>query len=183
MVNINNEAVKYGIINGLIALLIMYGTWAIDINTFVTAQLWGMWFPYMIIILLIGGFALRKSNGGYLSFKEALKFTFLSYVIAGVIVAVGTYVLYNIIDPELTKRSFEAGVEKMRGMMEKFGTPDDKIDEQIEKSREQAKETGIKNILLGFGLGLIWDFVKSLLISLIIRKEKPAFQEDFTQPQ
>ena len=50
----------------------------------------------------------------------------------------------------------------------------DKLNEQIRKLREGSTETGVKDIFLGTGIGWIWDFVVSAIISFIIRKEKPA---------
>jgi hypothetical protein len=77
--NLINEGIKYGVICGLTAVLLMYGSWAVDISTFTSVMFTTTFVPYMIAILLIGGFAVRKQNGGYLTFQEGLKFNFLSY--------------------------------------------------------------------------------------------------------
>jgi biotin transporter BioY len=172
-VNVVNEGIKWGCINGLIAVLIMYGTWAAGLQTFVSVSFWANFCPYMIVILIIAGLQLKKQNDGILPYSQALKFTFLSYVVVAVIGAIGTYILYNLIDPDLTAKSIEVGIEKTRSMMEKFGAKEEDIDKAIKGMREDgAKGTGIGKILLGTGLFLIWDFVKSLLISLVIRKEE-----------
>jgi biotin transporter BioY len=129
----------------------------------------------MIIILIVYGLRLRRRNGGLLTFKDALQFTFMSYIIAGLIVAVATYVLYNLVDKTLTQRSFDLGMEKTRAFLQGVGAKPEDIDKEIEKLGSAPKDTSIKTIFLGFGQSLIWDFIKSLLIALIIRKEKPAF--------
>lgn len=171
--NVVKEGVKFGVICGLIAILIMYGTWAAGMETFTSVGFWSTFVPYMIVIILFGGLALRKQNGGILAFSDGLKFSFLSYVIAAVIGALGTYILYNLIDPELTQKSMQIAIPKTRAMMEKFGAKDEDIAKAIrDMEAEGAKGTGIKKILLGTGLGLVWDFVKALLITLIIRKEE-----------
>jgi hypothetical protein len=170
--NLINEGVKYGLICGLTAVLLMYGSWAIDITTFTSVMFTTTFIPYMIIILLVGGFAVRKLNGGYLNFQEGLKFNFLAYAVAAVIVAVATYVLYNLIDETLTEKSAQIGLEKTRAMMEKFGASEEDIEKTMASSAESMKQTGLKEILMGTGLGLIWDFVKSLLLTLVIRKEE-----------
>jgi Protein of unknown function (DUF4199) len=177
LVDMKREGIKIGIINGLIALTIMYGSYFIGMDAFMNQQYLNTFLPYMIIILLIAGFQLRKKNGGYLSFKEAIQFTFVSYVIAAILVAIGTYILFNLIDKDLTEKTFTLGLEKTRGIMERMGASDEEIEKTIGKMDEEKAETGFKTILLGTGLGLIWDFVKSLLISIIIRKEKPAFSQ------
>ena len=171
-VNVVNEGVKYGVINGLIAVLIMYGSWAAGLNTFVTCMFWSNFIPYMIVILIIAGLQLRKNNGGFLPYAQALKFTFLSYVVVAVITAIATYVLYNLIDKELTAKSTQVGMEKTRAFMEKLGSSEEDIAKAMKKAEEGSQETGLGRILLGTGLFLIWDFIKCLLISLIIRKEE-----------
>jgi len=175
LVDVKREGIKVGIINGLIALALMYGSYSMGMDVFINQQYLNTFLPYMIIVLLIAGFRLRKKNGGYLSFKEAMQFTFLSYVIAAILIAIGTYILYNLIDKDLTEKSFALGIEKTRGVMERLGASDDEIEKTLGRMENEKTETGFKTILLGTGLGLIWDFVKSLLITLIIRKEKPAF--------
>lgn len=170
--NLINEGVKYGVICGLSAVLLMYGSWAVDISTFTSIMFASTFIPYMIIILLVGGFAVRKLNGGYLNFQEGLKFNFLAYAVAAVIIAIATYILYNLIDETLTEKSAQIGLEKTRTMMEKFGAAEEDIEKTMASSAQSMKQTGLKEILMGTGLGLIWDFVKSLLLTLVIRKEE-----------
>lgn len=171
-VNVINEGVKYGSICGLLAVLLMYGSWAMGLNTFVAVSFWSAFIPYMIIIIIIGGFQVQKQNGGLLPYAQALKFSFFSYVIVAVIIALATYILYNLIDKELTQKSMQVGMEKVRSMMEKFGSSEEEIAKAMKKTEEGSKETGIGKILLGTGGVLIWSFCISLLISLVIRKEE-----------
>ncbi len=171
-VNVVNEGVKYGVICGLLAVLIMYGSWAAGLNTFVACQFWTNFIPYMIVIIIVGGLQLRKNNGGILPYAQALKFSFLAYVVVAVILAIATYVLYNLIDKELTAKSLQIALEKTRAMMEKFGSSEEDIAKALKRAEEGGQETGIGKILLGTGIGLIWDFIKSLLIALVIRKEE-----------
>lgn len=171
-VNVVNEGVKYGSICGLIAVLLMYVPWAMGLNIFVSFQFYTAFIPYMIAIIIFGGLQVRKQNGGFLPYAQALKFSFLSYVIAALIIAIATYVLYNVIDKELTQKSMQVALEKTRSMMEKFGASEDDIANAMKKTEEGASDTGLSKILLGTGMGLIWDFCKSLLIALTIRKEE-----------
>ncbi|MEN9685842.1 MAG: hypothetical protein RLZZ28_1628 [Bacteroidota bacterium] len=171
--NVVNEGLKWGSICGLIAILITYGSWAAGLSSFVTITFFSTFVPYMVAIIVFAGISLKKQNNGVLPFSQALKFSFLSYVTVAVILAIGTYVLYNLIDPELTLKSVQASAEKTRSMMEKFGAKEEDIEKAIQSMEaEGAKGTGIGKILMGTGLGLIWDFCKSLLISLVIRKEE-----------
>lgn len=175
LVDIRKEGIKIGILNGLFALLILYSSYWMGLEAFIDIKMGERMIPYMIIILLISGFALRRRNGGYLSFKQGLQFAFSSYVVAAILIAIGTYILYNWVDPNLGKESFEMGLQRTREILEKIGAPEEEIEDNISRAKKAGSETGFKNIFLGMGLGLIWDFMKSLLIALVIRKEKPAF--------
>lgn len=171
-VNLINEGAKYGLICGLTAVLIMFGSWAAGITTFTTVSFYTTFVPYMIVIIILGGFQIRKQNEGFMSFAESLKFSFMAYVVAALLIAVSTYVLYNILDKELTVKSGQIALEKTRAMMEKFGASEEDIEKAMKKSEGSMKETGIGKIFLGTGLGLIWDFCKAMLISLVLKKEQ-----------
>jgi hypothetical protein len=160
-INFVMEGLKIGVVNGIIALILMYASYYAGMNVFVNMQVYSRFVPYMAVILLLYGFHLRKKNGGYLSFREAIQFTFMSYVIAGVVIGIGIYILFNLIDPNLTRKSFDVAAKKLN-------------DEQLGKLGDKNAETGVKDIFLGTGIGWIWDFVVSAIISFIIRKEKPA---------
>ena len=106
-----------------------------------------------------------------MSFQEALKFTFLAYVIYALIEAIGNYVLYALVDPDLTAKVMEITMQKTMKMMERFGASEQQLEEAMSKVKEEPKHTSFKQIFLGLGITLIWNFCKSLLISLVIRKE------------
>ncbi len=172
-VNVLNEAVKYGVIAGLITLLTTFGAWGLaDTGGFVSITGIVNFIPYVIIILIITGLNLRKANDNVLTFKDALKFAFAAYVIVAVIEAIGTYALYNWIDHDLTAKAFEIGKEKTLKLMQKLGASDQSIEETVKKMDKEGMDTGFKKIFLGLGYTLIWYFCKSLLLALVIRKEQ-----------
>lgn len=168
-INFIKEGAKIGVINGAIALLLMYGSYFAGIDAFVNEQFISKFIPYMMIILIIYGFQLRKRNGGYLAFKDALQYSFISYVIVALLMAVGTYILFNVIDKELTQRVYDVMMIKMTNL----GMKAEELEKMMGKREDQT--TSLKNIFLGTGFGLIWDFVVSLIVALIIRREKPVF--------
>ena len=172
-VNVVKEGAKYGLIGGLITLLITYAAWGLtDTAGFVNITGIVNFIPFVIVILIITGINMRKANNNVLTFKDALKFAFVAYVVVAVMEALGTYVLYNWIDHDLTAKSFEIGKEKAIKMMEKFGASEQQIEETKIKMDKEGMDTGFKKTFLGLGMVLIWDFCKALLISLIIRREE-----------
>ena len=167
------EGLKIGLINGAIALLLMYGGYYAGLDTFVTIQFYSRFIPYMMIILVIYGFQIRKRNGGYLPFRDALKYSFMSYVVVAVLMAIGTYILFNLIDKDLTQKAFDLSMEKIKSTFSGMGMKEEDIEKAM--GQREAQNTDFKTIFLGTGFGLIWDFVLSLLVSVIIRREKPVF--------
>lgn len=170
--NLLKEAFKYGAICALILILLNYISWAMGMETFVKVSFWSKFVPYMIIIIILGGLQLRKKNNGFLSFNEALKFCFLCYVVVEVMFGISNYILYNLVDTQLAKKSFDIAMQQTRAMLEKMGQSSEKIDEAMKRDNSSSIDMGIGKIFLGTGLALIWDFVLALLISLIIRKEE-----------
>lgn len=170
--NFNQSAIMYGVITGLIFLAITFGAWAMgSTESFVSIIGIATFVPFVVVTLIIGGIKLRKSNGNLMTFQEALKFTFLAYVIFAIIEAVGNYVLYAVIDPDLTAKVMEITIQKTMKMMETFGASEQQVEEALEKAKQEPKHTSFKQVFLGLGIGLIWNFCKSLLISLVIRRE------------
>ena len=172
-INFVREGIKIGLINGAIALLIMYGSYFAGLDAFVTAQFFSRFIPYMMIILIVYGFQLRKRNGGYLAFKDGLRYSFMSYVIVALLVGIGTYILFNLVDKDLTQKSFDLSLEKMKQAFSNMGMNEEEIDKAMGKKEVQKTDFG--TIFLGTGMGLIWDFIVSVIVTLIIRREKPVF--------
>lgn len=170
-VDVVKEGIKYGIIGSVIYLLLTFGAWGmVNTRSFISILSVLNFIPYMIVILIVAGLSLRKKNDNVLSFKDALKFVYVAYIVIAVTEAIGTYALYNWIDPELTAKSFEIGKEMAAKMMKTFGTPEDKMEEKLREMK--AEDTGIKKVILGLGISLVWYFCKSLLVALIIRREE-----------
>ncbi len=170
--NFNQSAITYGVITGLIFLALNFGGWAMaSTDTYVSIIGICTFIPYVIITLIVAGIKLRKQNGNLMTFAEALKFTFLAYVIYALIEAIGNYVLYALVDPDLTAKVMEISLQKTQKMMEAFGASEQQIEEAMSKAQNEPPHTSFKQVFLGLGIGLIWNFVKSLLISLIIRRE------------
>jgi hypothetical protein len=168
-INFVKEGVKIGLINGAIALILMYGSYFAGLNAFITEEFISKFIPYMMIILIIYGLQLRKKNGGYLAFKEGLQYGFISYVIVAIIVGIGTYVLFNLIDKDLTQKVYDISLTRYKNM----GMKEEDLEKLMGKREDQ--KTGASTIFLGTGFSLILSFIASLIVSLIIRREKPVF--------
>ena len=106
-----------------------------------------------------------------MSYSEALKFAFLGYVIVEIFFAIGSYVLFNFLDTNLSQKTLEIAMEQTQRILENMGASADDIEKGLERTKESGKDMSFKSVFLGAGLYLIWDFILSLLIALIIRRE------------
>jgi hypothetical protein len=167
------QGVTYGIIGGLIFLVLSFGLWALgSVENYVAVTGVTTFIPYLFVILLVVGFKLRKDNGGLYSFKDALQFTFVAYVVYALIEAIGTYVLYAIVDPGMTAKVIEITIAKTLQMMEKFGASEAQIEETIKKIQAEPKTTSFKQVFLGLGLAIVFGFIKALVLSIIVKKNE-----------
>ena len=172
-VNFVREGVKVGLINSAIVLGLLFGSYYISFKTFVDTQLYAGFIPYMFLLLILFGLQLRRRNNGFLAFKECLQYAMIAYLIPTVLFAIANFILFNVIDHSLSERTFQAGIEKTRAMMLRMGAPEKDIQETLGKVSKQKNDTSIKNIFLGMGGDLIFSFMKSMLIAILIRREKP----------
>ncbi len=167
------QGLTYGIIGGLIFLFLLFGVWAIGtVENFVAVTGVTTFIPYLFIIILVVGFELRKDNGGLYSFKEALQFTFVAYVVFALIEAFGNYVLYALVDPDMTAKVMEISIAKTLQMMEKFGASEAQVEDTVKRMQAEPKITSFKQVFLGLGLAIVFNFVKALILAIIIKKNE-----------
>ncbi len=179
----NQSVIKNGLIYGVVAGLFWsactFLAWVSGIKVMVSFQWIGTFLPIIFLIFLLGAFNLRKKQSNILPFKNALQFAFVGYVVYELINAVTVYILFNLIDPTLTEQILEKSLEKIQTFMESKGVPSSEIESAMEKATKEKPKTSLREIFVGLGFSLIWNFVKSLIIAAIAKKEpQPSFESD-----
>ena len=112
----------------------------------------------------------EQELGGFMSFKRAFFLAFMIGMVSTVIVLIFNYIYMNFINPS----AMEAQLEMTRGMMEKFGMPEEQLDAAIEKQRQSlSSPMSMITGLLGAGVVVA---ILSLIIAAIMKKERPTFQ-------
>lgn len=168
------QSIIAGVIGGLIYSILSFGTYYTSMKSFAGFSFAFSLIPVVLVIILILGFKLRKKLGGYVSFKEVLQYALVAYLIYEIIVAIITYILFIVIDPLLTQKLYDTSIHTSVDFMKNMGATQAQIDETIAKARKNSPETGVGTIVKGIAWSLIWDFVKSLLIAWIVKKDRPA---------
>jgi hypothetical protein len=68
----------------------------------------------------------------------------------------------------------DAAIEKTGEMMSSFGAPEDAIDEQLDKMREEMPaQFGPVGLLKGYLMGLIFYAIVAAISGLVVRKNQP----------
>jgi hypothetical protein len=174
-----NLGVLYGLINAGAAILFTVILYLGGAKMFVSPLAYaGMVIP--IVVCVLGGLQIRKQQGGYLEYSEALKNTFLILIIGSLIATIFQYILFNYIDVSFREALAQVTAEQAEKLMRRFGAPEDDIDKAVETTLNKNNYT-IGKLLMGFVLGCIWWFIVALIVSAIIKRKRPAFENTFNQ--
>jgi hypothetical protein len=169
----SNIGLLYGLITGLIICIITLIQYLGGLQTYLS-PVGFLVYVIMIVMAVIAGQKQKKMNGGYLEFGEALKVTFSVFASAWLLQTFFLYVLLNFIDPTFKEALAVEAMNRSEEFLRKIGMSDSKIDEAMDKARE-GDSFSFGNIMLSYGLWCIGWFVASLIISAIIKKNKPVF--------
>jgi len=168
------HAVRYGVIIGVIGIVLTLLAYAVDYTWLVNWK-----FGICMIVLTIGyviyaGITYRKEVGGYLSYGKAFQHGFITMAVGGIIGIIFGIVLYNVIDSELPQKLTDTTIENTQQMMANFGAPEDKIDEAIEKMKTDIpKNYTILGQLKTYLWALLVYAIIAAITSLIVKKSQP----------
>ena len=169
----SNIGLLYGLITGLIICVITLIQYLGGLQTYLS-PVGFLVYVIMIVMAIIAGQKQKKLNGGYLEFSEALKVTFSVFASALLLQTLFTYVLFNFIDPSFKEALGVEVMNRTEEFLKKINMSDSQIEEAMDKAREKDSFS-FANMMLGYGLWCIVWFVASLIISAIIKKNKPVF--------
>lgn len=159
-------ALKYGLFLGLISVAFGIMLFTMDLhyqsslpNTIVSIVI-------IIIMICIAIYQFKKENGTYLTLGEALKIGMGVALIAGIISAIYTAIMLNVLDPDFMDKSFEF---RKASIMEQNPNI---TEEQLEQNRELQKNFAWLTYPFILIFNLFIGFVVSLIAGLIMKKSK-----------
>ena len=166
--------IKYGFIAGAIMIAIILLLYIIS------APLLGTFWPMVVYIPLLFlmiwvGITYRKEIGGYKNFGQAFLAVFIISIIATMLFDTFGYLLYKVIDPDLPEVIKQKILENTSTMMEKFGAPDDKIEEALKNIKDQDYTPTLKSQGIRYLSSVVIGAILSALIALFVsRPEKKS---------
>jgi len=172
-----NHGVRYGLMAGVSISIIMLILYFIDGKTMLSYYPLIAWVIF-ITCMVLAGRDTKRDLEGFMSWGEALKPTWITYLIGSLIMIIFQYVLMNFIDTNLLEIQKELDLERTIKFAEMFGAPEDAIEEMEAAFEEQDVTAGYSSpmmIVFGWGIGLIFPgFLFAAIISIFVRKNRPA---------
>ena len=117
-----------------------------------------------IVLVMI---QLRKANGGFMSFSQALKVGVGVSLIAGIIGIIFNQIMANVIDPDMMAKAMEM---QRNQLMETTSMTPEQIDAQMEMGKKFSTPT--MQVVFGLVFSLFIGFVISLISGLILKKQE-----------
>ncbi len=167
---IKKNGITFGVIMGVISVLITTIIYAVNIEWFTS-----MWIGLisMAIFIAVGVTLVSKTKkqlGGQITFKEAFTTYFLAAVIGSTISVLFNIVLFNFIDPTAKETLQELTIKYSVEMMQKFGTPASAINEAV-KEMQKTDNYAPGNQLFGLVVSFIISALFGLVLALIFKNK------------
>jgi hypothetical protein len=163
-VNVWKANFTNGIILGLIGIVYSLVMYFLDLSLNRTQGFIFIVIQFVVLYFLVKSYRDNFLHGS-MTYGQALGAGIVICLYYAIIIAIFTYILYAIIDPDLLNKQLAASEEMMlkRGMS----------DAQIEAGRqfqEKIMKPEIMAPITIFG-NMLWGFILSLIIGIFVRKE------------
>ena len=166
-----NSGVKNGIILGVASIIFAHVCYMINPRWLLTG------IAYLSILITIyfmyrSAIEERRQNEGFLSFGDALKSTFLTFVIGSLFGAIYFYLMFNVIDPSLNDVMREISLEQGE-MVAKFLGAEEQLANLPDELENQNIQMNFSLIFMQYLVSLIFPgFILALVISAVTKKEQ-----------
>ncbi len=171
--SIKSSALNWGLYLGMALTLVTVIIYALDkLDIFV---MWQFSIGLFVFILAMGFISASKSKkllGGYISFKDAFTSFLLTVAVGTIISTVVSMIIFNFVDTDAAQELNEKILIATKESMERFGAPEDAIQEQLKKAQEKDN-FAIGTQLTNWVIGLVIYAIFGLIGAAIIKKKNP----------
>jgi hypothetical protein len=165
---IKKNGITFGIITGVLSVLITASIYIIDLKLFTA---WWIGLLSFAVFIAIGIYLLiktKKELGGIFPFKDAFTAYFISAVIGIVISVTFNIVLFNFIDSEAKDTVQEISIEAAVGMLKKFNTPTEVIKETVENMTKE-NQLDIVPQIKGSAFSILFSAIFGLILAAFFK--------------
>lgn len=166
-----NVTSTYGVIGAAINFAVLMVLYLVNMNLLAEWYVGILALLVLVVVLFAGTVAARKANGNVLTFGQAWVASMTVALVAQVLSAALTLLLYQVIAPELPGVLEQLTLEKSRAMMEGFGMSGDVLDMQMKEIQSAMKEAYTwKGLAKNSAGGMLMWAVVSLIVAAVTRK-------------
>ncbi len=169
---IKKNGISYGIITGVVSILITTLIYSIDLKLFIAWWVTALSISSYIVIAIVLLSKTKKELKGVFPFKDAFTTYFISAVVGILISVAFNIILFNFIDPSAKESIKEISMKYAVEMMQKFNTPTSAINEALKKLQEND-QFSIIELLKGSIFSIVFSALFGLLLALAF-KSKPS---------
>jgi hypothetical protein len=168
------HAIRWGMITAAVSIILTMSLYVIDYTLMVQLKFLFVALAIYFGITIYAGIEYRKSIGGFMPYGKAFQHGFFILALSGLIASFFNILLYQVIDTELPQKLVDASMENTRAMMESFGTPEEAMDEALEKAKEStAEQFTIAGMAKGYIMIAVFSAIMALISAIFVRKNKP----------
>jgi len=172
---IYKESLICGLYLGLIMVAIYVLSWLVNplysTNTFISGALQLFEFGLLCIFIL----SVRKLAGGFWSYSQAFSSSIIITLLSVGLKYSWNFILYNFIDRSLGERIGEVVFATVQKELLKTGISQGVIDTNLENMKSDSNPGTPKIFLLALVSSVIASLVISLILAVIVKKNKPVF--------
>ena len=163
-------ALIYGLISAFIGILMSVIFYVLDVSMEAWAGIVSIVVSIAVLVYLLRAYR-NEYLGGFATYGQLILMALLIGLISSIIMAIYTYLLFSVIDPDL--------LEKLKILTEERLYNDPRIPEaraDIMYERMEKRFTVLRQTRSAFVVGTIVTFILGLIIAAFLKKEKTPEQ-------
>ncbi len=161
----NTHSTKFGLIAGIGTVLILLSAYFIDKKLQLSPGVVWSTSIFYIVGMAMAAIEERKDNGGFISFKEALKAAFIVFMIANAIYHIFNYFHFNYFDPEMLQIQKDVVLETLE-----TGVFSEEMTEQMIAGTEDIKYDLLTTVSQ-YIMSLVFGFLLAAIIARFVRRD------------
>lgn len=170
-----STGVTYGVIIGLLYVLMLFFRWSIATNLIKFGLYTFLGYLVILGLLFYEAYQRRKMNDGFISLKDLFQTLFISVLIFELLYSIYTFIHLTYVDPTVGDR-MRAGMEEMFDKMGDKMSDADK-EKALERMGDIKKATELPQMIKSYLSSVAISGIFALIISAIVKKKKPVFEE------
>ncbi len=174
---LTNYSLQKGLYAGLIQGIFYLACYFINRSLFGSFSIGFLTILFVLIYPLVVTIRYRKRHGNILILKDSFLMLFIISFVRGLIASLFFIIIFNVIDPDLSTFIKDKVIQNTTEMLQNFGTPEDKINETIEKLQNEPDQFSLSKQLVGILISIPVIALFSVLGAAIIKRNPTPFTE------